>query len=165
MKLLEKMDIISGFVPVDMQTGANNGDWVSLKNYHRCLVVLFKAAGTAGDNPTITLKQATDVAGAGSKNAAIIAEVYQKQGTLTGVGQWTRVTQAAAATYVDTASAENQGVYAIDVDTADLDVAGGFDCIQVSVADVGVNAQLGCAFYMPYMARYGQQIPDSAIVD
>jgi len=28
-----------------------------------------------------------------------------------------------------------------------------------------VNAQLGCAFYMPYMARYGQQIPDSAIVD
>ena len=34
---LQKNALVSAFVPVDLQAGDNNGDWVSLKNYDRCL--------------------------------------------------------------------------------------------------------------------------------
>ena len=37
--LVEQMNIVSGFLPVDMQTGANSGDWVSLKHYNHCAIV------------------------------------------------------------------------------------------------------------------------------
>ena len=62
---LEKCQIVSGFVPVNLATAVNTGDYVSLKNYGRCAVVFFAAAGTAGDDPTITLTQAQDVSGTG----------------------------------------------------------------------------------------------------
>ena len=47
MRLIDESQIVSGFVPVDTQTGANPGDVVSLKNYGRLTVVFFKAAGVA----------------------------------------------------------------------------------------------------------------------
>jgi hypothetical protein len=160
----EVNNIVGGFVPVDMQTAANTGDYVSLKNYNRCVIVLFKAAGTNGDDPTITLTQATDVAGTSVKNLSTITKIYTKQGTLTGVGTWTVVTQAAAATYTDTDSAENQAIWAIEVKAEDLDVSNGFDCLKAAVADVGGNAQLGCMFYIMCEPRYAGPLP-SAIID
>ena len=39
----------------------------------------------------------------------------------------------------------------------------GFNHIQLSVADVGGNAQLGCAFYVLFDPRYGQATPPSAL--
>ena len=162
----EQCNIVSAFVPVDMQDGANTGDWVSLKNYERVSIVLFKDAGTAGDDPTITLQQATDVAGTGAKALAKIDTVFVKQDTaLTSVGQFSKVTQTAAATYTDATSAEDQAVWVIDIQSEDLDVDNGFDCIQASVADVGSNAQLGCAFYVLWGARYGKEALPSAIAD
>ena len=62
MKFVEMMQIVAGFLPVDMQAGANDGDWINMKMYEHAAVVLLKAAGTAGDDPTLTIEQATSPA-------------------------------------------------------------------------------------------------------
>lgn len=160
-KLIENLQISAGFVPVDMQTTANAGDWFNMKPFRKVLAVLYKAAGTAGDDPVITLEQATSNAGAGNKPLNFTT-VYSKVGTLTGVGQFTKITQASANTYEDETSAEAQAIIAIEIDADDLDTANGFTHIQMSVADVGSNAQLGCVFYLG-VPRIAQEIVESSL--
>jgi hypothetical protein len=162
MKLVENAQIAAGFVPVDMSAGANNGDWINLRDWNHLTVIVFKAAGTAGDDPTLTLKQASDNSGTGAK-ALNFTEIWQKQGTLTSVGTFTKNTQSAANTYVDTDSAENQGIYVLEIDADMLDVDNGFDHVQISIADVGTNAQLGSALYILTEPRYAQATPASAL--
>lgn len=165
MRLIESTQIVSGFLPVDMQTAANDGDWVSLKDYNHLTVVLFKAVGTAGDDPTLTLEQATAVAGTGAK-ALTFNTIYTKQGTLTAVEAFTKVSQTAAATYTDATSAEVAAIWVVEIDAQDLDVNNSFDCVRARVADVGAGgAQLGCLLYILSEPRYAQAIPPGAIVD
>jgi len=160
---LEKVQIASGFVPVDLQTGANAGDWVNMENYGRCAVVFFAAVGTAGDDPTLTLLQATDVAGTGSK-AVTFTRVDHKQGAdLEAVGQFTEVSQTAANTYTDATSAEILKIWVVDIMAEDLDIDGGFSCLNAAVADVGLNAQLGCMLYMLHDPRIVTAALPSAI--
>jgi hypothetical protein len=169
-KLLGKyIDIIPAIIPVDLQTATNNGDYISLKNYEGVAIVLFKAIGTAGDDPVVTVTQAQDVAGTAVKALNAIDLVYTKQGALlTAVGVWTKLTQTAdTAIATDATSAELQAVWYVEIDARSLDVANGFDCIKVAVADVGTNAQLGCALYIPYGLRF-QAAPEnlqSGIID
>lgn len=162
MRFCENNNISAGFVPVDLQTAANDGDWVSLKDYHHVSVVLFKAAGTAGDDPTLTMEQATSNAGAGAK-ALPFRNIYVKQGTLTAVGVFTRVDQAAAATYTDLVSAEAQAIWVVEFDSDELDVDNAFNHIRGRVADVGGNAQLGCMLYILSEPRYAQAVLPSAL--
>lgn len=159
----EQVQVCAGFGPVDMSAAANTGDWVSLKGYERVTILFFKAAGTAGDDPEITLEEATSVAGGSAQNLAAIDAVWKKQGTLTAVGTYTKVTQTAAATYTDATSAEAAAIWLIDVKAEDL--SDGFDCIRASVADVGTNAQLGSMLYLLWPARYGGEGMVSAIAD
>lgn len=161
------IDIVPGIVPLDLQT-ARTGDYVSLKNAQGCMVVIFKGAGTDGDDPTFTLNQASAVDGTGAKAAAIISTYYEKEGTLTAVGAWTKVTQAAATSIAPgDPSAQSQAVYVFDVPADRLDVDNGFDCISVDSADVGNNAQLGCVFYVLYGLRHATAPEDlpNAIAD
>lgn len=162
--LVEEMQVVAGWVPVDLQTGANTGDYVSMKGYDRCTVFLFKAAGTAGDDPTVTMTQAQDVSGTGVKEL-YFTRIDMKTGTLTSVGGWTTVTQSSANTYVNLTHAEVQAIYAIEFRAEDLDVENGFDCLKISVADIGSNAQIGCAFYVLRDARYTGAGLLSAIAD
>ena len=112
-----------------------------------------QAAGTAGDDPTITLVQAQDVAATGEKPLNF-TRIDTKQGAdLTAVGTFTTVIQAAANTYTDATSAEVQAIWVIDIKSEDLDVDNGFDCIKASVSDVGTNAQLGCLLYIGHDPR------------
>jgi hypothetical protein len=147
-------DYVAGIVPLDLQT-ARDGDWVNLKNYSGCEIVVFKGAGTAGDDPDITIEQATDAAGTDAKVLNAITRVHKKQGTLTAVGTWTTVSQTADELYdADATSAEEQALYVFSFATEMLDVDGGFDWVRVRIADVGTNAQLGCALYVLVGPRY-----------
>jgi hypothetical protein len=172
--IVEKMQICQGFLPVDMRTAANTGDWVSMKGYFRCAVVFFKSPGTAGDDPTITLLQALDVSG-GSSKALNITRVDKKQAAtnLLSTGTYTNSTSASPAshdafstdTWTNTDLAEQAAIVVIDIDQSDLDIANGFCCIQASVGDVGTNAQLGCMLYLLHDPRNEKQTLDSAIVN
>jgi len=168
MKLLENAQIVEGFPPRDLSSGANTGDWVSLKNYKHITILFGSGVGTAGDDPTLTIQQAQDVAGTGAK-ALNFTTIYRKQAatSLAAVGQWTKATQALANSYTDSDAAEQDALWAVEFDADQLDVDGGFDCVQASVADVGVNAQPGFLLYILTEPRY-PSAPESmlsAIVD
>ena len=167
--LPEFLDIYSAFVPVDIQT-AQTGDWVSMKGFDSCTILFFKGAGTGGDDPTLTLAQATVVAGSDTK-ALTFTTLYTKtavgatlatMSSSTVKATWTKVTQTAAATYTDSTSAEVQAIWAIPIAASMLDTANNFCCLNVSSSDVGSNAQIGCGLYLMHKSRYSEV---SAIVD
>lgn len=160
-EFLEIADVIPAFVPVDMQTAANNGQWVAMKNISRLVCVLLKAAGTAGDNPVFTLQQATSNAGAGAK-ALTFTRARTKIGAIASTPQWTVASQSAANTYTPT-SAASQAVIAVEIQANDLDLANGFNFVQLSIPDTGTNPQLGAAFYIAYGIRYPQSVTASAL--
>lgn len=156
-RFCQNFTIAEGFLPVDMQTAANNGDWFSMKQYNHLAIVFFGAVGTAGDDPTLTVTQATDVAGTGAK-ALNFTDVMVKQAAtnLQGTGQFTHVTQTAANTYTSATAAEQALIWVVEVDAADLDVDNNFFFVRGAVADVGGNPQLGCMLYIGCEARYPQ---------
>ncbi|WP_010588001.1 hypothetical protein [Schlesneria paludicola] len=160
-EFLEIADIVPAFVPVDMQTGTNNGIWIAMKNVTRLVCVLFKAAGTVGDNPVITLQQATGNAGAGAK-ALPFTRARTKIGPIASTPQWSIATQSAANTYTPT-SAASQAMIAVEVQATDLDLTNGYAFVQLSIPDTGTNAQLGAAFYIAYGLRYPQNITPSSL--
>lgn len=165
---LERINIVEGFPIVDLSTAANNGDYVSLKNYRRCLIVLAASAGASGEPPTVTLQQAQDVSGTAVKNLTVVTSFYTKAAAtdLTGTGTWTKVTQAAANTFTRVTGTLDK-LWAAEVRDDQLDANNGFDCLRATVADVGGTAQLGYLFYILLDPRYPDAPENqlSAIVD
>ncbi len=140
-------DVGPVFVPVDLQTAPNVGFPVSMKGAEQVTFVVFSAVGTGGDDLIITLREATAGDGTGEQDLAIITSFWYKEGAtaLDGSQTWTKVTQTAAAT-LDTdgnADAENASMVAFDVRADQMSAT--FTHLTVDVADVGGNAQLGCA--------------------
>lgn len=157
-EFLEIADIVPAFVPVDMQTGNNGSNWINMALAERVLCVVFKGAGTAGDNPVVTINQASDSSGTGSK-ALTFTKTRAKIGAIaTAANQiWTVATQAAAGTWTPT-SAASVALLAVEIRATDLDLANGFNHIQLTVPDTGSNAQLGCGFYIVYGLKQPSQI-------
>ena len=161
----ETHQVVSGFVPV-ISGSDTDGDWVSFKHYNRCTVIYFGAAGTSNDDPVLTFVQALDVSGGTAKPLTVVDTIHIKANAdLTTIGINTLVTQTAVATYTDTDHAELQKIYQIDVTAEQLDVAGGYDSMRVTIADVGTDDQLTCMLYIMSEPRYGEEILLSAIVD
>lgn len=164
-KFAEESQVVLGVVPVDLATAANDGDWVSLKGYSRCTIIFIKGIGTAGEDPILSLQQATDVAGTGAKDL-LFTVIHKKQATdITTIGTFTKTTQTAAASHTDAASAELQAVWMVEVDADSLDASNDFDVLRARVADVGAGAQIGAIVYVLHGTRHPQLTPESAIVD
>lgn len=162
-RFVEMSQIVSGFVPVDLAAAAQVGDFISLENFQRAVVLLHKAAGAGGEDPIITLEQAQDVAGTGVK-ALNFTDAWVKEGTLNTIGQFTRVTQASANTFTRAIGA-SQAIWVIEFDADDLDVNNGFKTLRASLNDPGVTAQLAGLLYFARDPVYAQATPPSAIVD
>lgn len=160
-EFLEIADIIPAFAPVDLHSSANNGQWVAMKHVNRLVCVLLKAAGTAGDDPVITLKQATSNAGANAK-ALNFTRARTKVGPFASTPLWTIATQTAANTFTPT-SATSSALIAVEVQQTDLDSNNGFDHVQVSIPVTGTNPQLGTAFYIAYGIKYVQSLTISEL--
>jgi len=146
----ESVQIVEGFVPVDLSSGANTGDWVNLASYRKCNIVFCSAVGTAGDDPTVTVLQATDNSGSGSKALNLI-RAYKKQAavSLASVAAFSDASgDLSTNTMTNATAAEQDLIWVIEIRADELDVDGGFTHVQASVADVGVNAQLGALLYV-----------------
>ena len=158
---LERNTIVSAFVPVDMQTANNNGDWVSMAKYDRCLVVLFKGIGTDGDDPIFNLQQAKTAAGGTAKDLDFTV-IHKKVGSQLTTLDFSRVTQTAATSHTDTDSAQAEAIMAVEIKADELDTDNGYYFIRLDIANIGGNAQLGWAFYILSGARYAQPTPPDA---
>jgi hypothetical protein len=163
-RFLESHDIVVGQVPIALGS-ARTGDTVSMKNWGRCTVVFVGDIGTANEDVTLGLQQCSSVAPSNAKNLTF-TRVDTKQGTLSSVGTWTKVTQAAGATYTNTDAGGQQKLWVVEVLVEDLDVDNGFDCLYATTTDAGTAATgLGCLLYILSEPRYGKEGGVSAIVD
>lgn len=146
-----RYDLGTGFAPVDMSVAANTGKRLYMGNCDAVDVVLIKAAGTAGQDPVLTLNQHDAASAGNSSTLAVITKYWVKsEATLDNDENWVEVTQAAAATITDPGgagtSAEEQQIVVFTVSKDQLTGANKY--ISVDVADVGANAQLGTVLYI-----------------
>lgn len=145
-------DVGVGWVTTDMDT--NNGETgkrISLKGATNCTILLLKGAGTAGADPTVTLKQHTASTGGTTADLAVIDHYYLKaEAALDNDESWVKFTQTAAATVVDpggaTTSAEEQQLLAIEVRADQL--SDGYTHISLNFAVTAANPQLAGWIYI-----------------
>jgi hypothetical protein len=142
-------DISTGVAPVDLQA-AQTGKRVHLKNAGGATIVVFKAAGTAGDDQTWTLQEHDASTGGTSQSLAVISHYYEKvETTLDGDETWAERDNLSGgspqATILDATTAEVQQIMAIEVDSTQL--SDGFEWISLNNDGAGANAQLGAVLY------------------
>lgn len=162
--ILERFQIVEGFPAVDLATGANSGDWISLKHAKRVAVVFTSGVGTAGDDPTLTIQQATAVAGTSAKALNIpTASAFSKQAAtnLAAVASWSTAATISTNTLTNDTSAEQSALWVVEFTPDELDADNGFDCIRATVADIGTNTQPGYLFYLIELKE--QRSPANAV--
>jgi hypothetical protein len=132
--------------------------YVSLKGYRRCQIIISIADGTTVTGSTITLKQATAVAGTGEKALAFTRMLANTDYAASKVMTETAVT---GNTFTTQTTNSKDSVYIIDVEADSLDVNNGFDCIRVDGTGHAATASRGVVvIYNLYGARY----PGAALV-
>ena len=143
-------DIIPGVVPVNLNTGANTGERVHMKNYERCACVVFASIGTAASDLAVDLQEANAATGGTIHDLDITTKYYVKDAlALTSSATWVEVSQSAASEIADTGglgtSAEHSQIVVIEVDSSQL--SDGYEWISLNVPTPGAT-KLGCVFYI-----------------
>lgn len=147
--LIERSAVVSAFVPIDTNAAAQTGDWVHMREYRRCQIILSTGAW-AGGTAAVTLNQAKTNAG-GSSKALAFTRYWLSTALTTDIPTLTTVV---ANTF--NLSAANK-IAVIEVHVNDLDVANGFYYVNVATASPGANADLVCGIYVLYDPAYGEK--------
>jgi hypothetical protein len=137
--------------------------YVSMKGYSRAQIIISIADGTTVTGSTITLKQATAVAGTSEKALA-----FTRMLANTDYAASKALTETAVTSNTFTTQTVNSkdSLYVIDVKAEDLDVANGFDCLRVDGTGHAATASRGCVvLYNLYGKRYSGSTPAEAIAD
>jgi hypothetical protein len=151
-RLDEQAKILKAASGLLLTSTVGDTTYVSLKNYKKLTIIISIADGTTVTGSTITLKQATAVAGTGEKALGFTRMLAN-------------VDYAASATMVETAVTSNtfttqttnslDSMYIIEVDADSLDAANGFDCVRLDGTGHAATASRGVAvFYVLTGARY-----------
>jgi hypothetical protein len=143
-------DIVPGVVPVNLNTAANTGNRVHMKDCAGIAIVIFASIGTAASDLAIDLQEANAASGGTIQDLDIITKYYIKDSlALTSSTTWSEVSQTAASEIPDTGglgtSAEHSQIVVIEVDAGQL--SDGFEWISVNVPQPGAT-KLGCVFYI-----------------
>ena len=153
------MKVVVGFMPIDMSAGNNPGDWINLEHYDSCTVIYMSDVGTAGQDPAVTLQQATDNSGSGSKDLEPGRNWYGEQDATVGNVTGDTIASLGADEFTD--DGETACIARIEFFASDLDVSGGFKYVRVRATDSGNSAgKLGAAVYVLQGARYTVDVPD-----
>jgi hypothetical protein len=158
LRLTEAAKVVTGLAPIAPST--STPDYVSLKNYQRCAVVISAANAATVVGSAITLHQATAVAGTGEK-ALAFDKVFQNIDT--GAADALPETAVTNSTFTTDNTNNKNLLYVIDVKAEDLDIDGGFDCLRAGTANA-TNTVLS-VLYILYGSRFSRPEPPSAIVD
>jgi len=161
LNLIDAAKIVFGS-PIIGALATTNGDcdYVSLKGYGRCTIVIAVDNAATVTGGAITLKQATAVAGT-SEKALAFTKMWAN--TDTGAADTLTETAVSSNTFTTDTTDNKNLMYVIEVQASDLDVAGGFDCVRVDVASMA-NA-VAAVTYILHSARYGNPKALAAITD
>src|SRR3990167_4264461 len=174
-------DLGQDIIPLINEGDANTditGDWVSMKNYDRCTLLIAKYGTEDVDTLGFQVYQATSNAAGSAKGVSAKFHYRYKQGTLTSATVWTKGQLTTADDILGVGSAAPSGgtlvvatdtntdafLLAIDVTAAMLDVDNDFDWLTVNVeGDEVNNTVLISAWAILGGARFTQSVPLSAI--
>lgn len=148
MALPNQINIVGAIVPADANGTALNGQWLSLKYYRQCTVVITQGAW-AGGTPAVTLVQAKNVAGLDAKPLGFTKRYQQAWNT----GATGYVESAVTNNTFNLPNTANQ-MHLLVIDAAMLDTDNGFDCLRVELAAPGAFADQVTAIYLLSGARY-----------
>jgi len=147
--------LVNALVPVaDAFAGTKYTDVINLKNWNHIQFVIQKAAGAVGTS-TITIEACDDAV---PTNVSAVPFKYQACTTGDTFGALT----AAEATGFATTAGANQ-MYKIEVDSDAL-AASGHGYIRLKAVEVVDDPVLGGILAVLTEPRYGQEVPDTAIV-
>lgn len=157
--LTENIHSVMAFPPSDSPAGTE--DYVSMKGCKKAKVIVQIDNGTTVTALTITLKQATAVAGT-SEKALGFDWVYAN--TDTGASDALTKTAVTSDTFDSGTTDAKNLLYVIEVDASSLDAANDFDCLRVDVT--GNANSVAAGLYEMGRQRYAGGTPSvSAITD
>lgn len=155
-QLMESLKAIWANEPKNYTGAAATKKWVSLKHYTNLTIVILTGAWAAG-TAAVTVEQATAVAGTSNKAVSFVD--YWDDLTTSG----TLVKKAATSNTFNLDTALK--MYVIEIDARMLDIAGGFDCVALTVASPGANADFYGAAYILHGSRYQGAAQPTALLD
>lgn len=147
-----------GLLKPAADAAGRTGRYISMKDAHRAFIVAYVDQGNAA-TIALTPKQASAVAGTGSKNLINNIQIWA---CLDVVALDALVRQADGVTFTTDAGVKEKMVV-FQIDAAALDLAGGFDCITVATGASNV-ANITSAFAV-LETRYGQVVVPTVITD
>jgi hypothetical protein len=153
----EHFKIVEGLTPAADAAG-RTGDYVSLKNCLMAYVLVHMDQGNAA-TVALTPYQATAVAGTSEKVLANAVPIWASQDW----GTSDALTRATDAVNFTTSAAVKHKAVLFQIDPAQLDVEGGFDCITVKTGASNAANITAATYFL--VTRYPQTTPPSAIVD
>lgn len=156
--LHEQAKIVWGMGP--KVPSSTTPDYVSLKNYGRCCIIITGLNTTTVTGSAITVKQATAVANTGETALAFDTAYRNLDVTATDTLESFTVSSN---TFTTDATNSINFMYVIDIRPEMLDQANNYDCIRLGTGNA-TNATLN-ATYILYPARYAKSTPPAAITD
>lgn len=162
-RLDEQVTPVVGAIGLLLTSTLGDTDYVSLKSHSRVQIIIAIADGTTVTGSTITLKQATDVAGTSEKALA-----FTRMLANTDLSASKNLTETAVTSNTFTTQTTNSkdSLYIIDVKAEDLDLANGFDCIRVDGTGHAATSSRGAiVLYNLYGKRYSGATPENAVAD
>ena len=167
MLFLDINNIVEGVPAVDLSDGVVTGDYVSLAHYNHCAIVLISGVGTAGNDITLTIQQATSSTGGSVADLDIVTspvKIWKKQAVTShaSTSVWTDASSGVTDnTWTDAASAEQSLILVVEFDAADLDADGGFEFLRATT-DAATGAEPGWLGYILSEPRFARA-PDKHI--
>lgn len=157
--LSEQVKIVEGLLSTVPST--STPDYVSMKGYARCCVVISVKNATTVTGSAITLKQATAVAGTSEKALAFTTVLRNLD---TGAGDTVAAAAVTNNTFTTDSTNSKNLQYIIEVKAGELDVNGDFDCLRAGTGDA--TAATVSVHYILFGSRYTPSgLPPSAIID
>lgn len=133
---LEKYNLKQIVLPVDLNTAANPGARISMKNARRITFVVNMGDSTAASTLSAALKQHNAASSGTTKALSVANPYYHKLGAAT---KFTKVEPGSAADTYDLAAlfAGDEGIAVFEVLAEDLDTNNGFAWCTIDIADAG----------------------------
>ena len=148
--------IVVGLVPQVITGAAENGDFVSLSLYDSLTVIYMSDVGTAGEDVTVTLRQATAAAGTGAKDLDAGQWYVAQNATPANIGD-ALAKDGTAGEFED--DGETACIARVEVTADQLDTANDFLYVSVRVDNSGTGTtKYGSASYLLRGARYAQAV-------
>ena len=149
--------IVEGAAPQDVNSAAD-GNYISMKGYDHCTIVI--KSGALAASTAITVNKATAVAGT-SETTLAFTEMWTNDGAAT-LSALTKTTVTANTFDVDVAN--SMYIIEIPADTIQAGSTTEYDCIQIAFGAAG-NTTLVDATYILWKGRYKSTTPIEPLED